>query len=813
MRIDQGQGAFAKELERVLAQTDTSVRRLERLCGISRRTLENWLYGQSQRPRHVDSILKIASALHLPAPETNKLLAAAEYPVLEELMNQTGQVPSQLLADWQLAPNQLLGKKNAALPAQDNLPAEVTPFIGRDDASVELALLIHRPDIRLITVSGLGGVGKTRLAVETARSLVNRFDHGVYFIPLDNINDAEGFWEGIIKGLHIPADGGNSRRHIVEDYLRNKQVMLLLDNFEHVMHLNCEISRLLSKYPRLKLLVTSRLALDLQAEQLYPISGLSTEAGQNSPSYQLYLATARRRIPGYIPTSQEALDIIALCETVEGLPLAIELAATWSDILSPGQILEHLQNDMHDVWHYAADRPDRQKSLWELFDYSWRMLPDLEQEAAMRLNVLRGSFSPEMALAIAGCSPAVIKRLVQASFIMRTSGSRLMIHRLVRQFLAHQAERAGIRKEELETNFMEITLAWTSEQSLLLRKTFKAVYFQNMHREWQHIERAWWMAVDRHEYDRLESCWDILFYFEARGNWGEGNNFFEATREKIGSNNPRMQARLDEAQAIFAVRTFDIPRSLKLARRSLKTLDELGITSDRDGVGAYARLVITGAEYQLKQASFSEENKQELRQKTGSYLLLFTDVTIAMSDGVKCCMQEDFEGAAAAFEKALTICGLDAYTVPNIRCFLAIAYRAGGRNEEAREQFILAKNYAEKIDILPALVTAAYEMPLLEGDNVSTLYSRQSLEELALELGSRRTVGRVAIINAIQYLNLGMFNYAKQLTRMGLSLFWNQAGNAERRRILSTIAQAYIAFGLIKTAPQLLSLVMPELSD
>ena len=804
---------FAEEFEYVLMETDTSIRRLSRLANIPRRTLENWLYGHTLRPRHVEPVLQIAKALHLPAKDTDRLLVSAGHPTLSDLKQQKKSIPVELMQDWQVAPETLLGQKSAALPVQTNLPAASTPFLGRDEIRKDLAGLIRRPDLRLITVVGLGGMGKTRLALETARSLVDWFDHGIYFIALDNIDDVSGFWEAIADGLDIPTGDLQSAQRTVKNYLKNKQILLLLDNFEHLMSLTVEISQLLFETARLKLLVTSRQALDLQAEQLCTITGLSIKEGRNSPAFQLYVQTAQRRVSGYSPSASEEEDIIALCSQVEGLPLAIELAASWSDIFEPAQILTHLNSNLKEVWHAASDRPARQQSLWNLFDFSWRRLSAVEQEAAMRLCVLPGTFPVFSAVSIADCQPAVIKRLIQASFIMRTSGSRLMIHRLVRQFLTQQAKRAGYYIEELETRFMEIILAWTSEQSRLLRKTFNAVHFKNMHQEWQHIERAWWMAVDRHDYDRLESCWDILFYFEARGNWGEGNNLFEETREKIGSDNLRMQARLDEAQAFFAGRLFEIPNALKLARRSLDTWDKLGVTPGEEGAGAYARLIITSVEYQLKQAAFSEENKRVLREKTGSYLQLFTEVTIAMSDGVKCCMQEDFEGAAAAFEEVLTICGPDAYTVPNIRCFLAVALRAGGRKEEARAQFILAQNHAEKIDILPALVTAAYELPLLDGDNISTQSYRQSLEELALELGSRRTVGRMAIINAIQYLNLGMFNQAKQLTRVGLGLFWNEAGNADRRRILSTIAQAYIAFGLIKTAPQLLSLVTPELSD
>ena len=813
MGVDQERGAFAEELERLLAQTDTSVRRLERLSGISRRTLENWLYGQSQRPRQVDSILKIASALHLSAPDTNKLLVAAEYPDLVELMNQTGQVSARLLADWQLAPNQLLGKKNAALPTQDNLPAEVTPFIGRDDASAGLATLIHRPDIRLITVSGLGGVGKTRLAVETARSLVNSFDHGVYFIPLDNINDVEGFWEGIIKGLHIPADGGNSRRQIVEDYLHNKQIMLLLDNFEHVMHLTSEIGYLLSTFPRLNLLITSRLSLDLQAEQLYPISGLSTETGQHSPSFQLYLATARRRLPGYTPTDQEALDIVALCKTVEGLPLAIELAATWSDILSPGQILEHLQNDIHDVWHNAADRPDRQKSLWELFDYSWRMLSNPEQEAAMRLSILRGSFSPEMAVDIAGSPPVVIKQLIQASFIMRTSGSRLMIHRLVRQFLAQQAERAGYRLESLEERFMEITLDWTSEQTHQLLETFHVKYLRALQVEWQHVERAWWLAVERGRYQLLESCWDIIVYFEARGTWGLGKTFFEAMRQQVPATERRMHAFLDEAESVFSARLSDIPRALKYSRRALQTFEELDIDNQNSAVGAYARVILYTSRYALNQQATTDEIQLGFKKIAGEHLAKSAEIIVAQTDGVKLFAIGDPAGASTKFKGALNMIGPEAFMAPTFQCFLGISLLGQGLKSAAHEQFTLALRQGLSTDVFPAVVTATYELSLLEEDNPTTQKCRDALEKLAMEMGSRRTVGQVAIINAIQYLNLGLVKQGTQLTRIGLGMMWNEVDNKERRRVLSTIAQAYIAFGLIKTAPQLLSFLVIKSED
>ncbi|MFN2278239.1 MAG: ATP-binding protein [Candidatus Promineifilaceae bacterium] len=810
MSSGKSQPSFAEEFERVLIETDTSIRRLSRLSDIPRRTLENWLYGRSQRPRHVEPILTVARALHLPAHDADRLLMSAGHPSLAELQRQKKSLPPELLEDWQLAPDRLMGQKSASLSEQHNLPAATTSFLGRNGIREDLASLIRRPDLRLVTVTGLGGAGKTRLALETARSLVGFFDHGVYFVALDNVDDADGFWQAILEGLDIPSDGVNSAQQLVENYLQNKQILLLLDNFEHLLPLTAEISNLLSQTQRLNLLITSRQALDLQAEQLCSIGGLSCERGQESAAYQLFIETARRRTPGYRPSHPEVGDIIALCSQVEGLPLAIELAATWTDILKPAQILTRLRSDLHEVWHSAADRPQRQQSLWSLFDYSWQMLPMEEQEAAMRLAVLRGTFTPETAMAVAGCRPAVIKRLINASFLKRTSGNRLMLHRLVRQFLSQQAVRRGYAIQELEDRYMEIILAWAADQSSKLRQTFKVGCLQNLHREWQHIDHAWWLAVDRERYELLESCRDIIVYFEARGTWGQGAAFFAATRRRLPSAVPRMQAFLDEAESVFAARLFEIPRSVKLSKRALQTLEESGVDSKKSDAGSYARAVLFTADYVLNQRATSEEIQREFRAVTGEHLAKAAEVISAHSEGVRLFAEGEVNAASALFSDVLELIGSEAFMVPTFQCFLGISLRGEGLDADAREQFELALQRALEIDVYPAVVTATYELRLLAGDNPSTQQCRQALEDLALQMGSRGTVGRVAAINAIQYLNLGLFKRGTQLMRIGVGMLWNEVDSAERRRILSTIAQAYIAFGLAKTAPQVLALVAPK---
>lgn len=806
--------SFAEEFEYILTQADTSIRRLSRLSGIPRRTLENWLYGRTERPRQVEPILQVAQTLNLPVQDTDRLLKAAGYPAVAQLQQSKNGVPAKLLRDWQLAPNILIGQKSGALPAQNNLPAATTPFIGRQSDREELAAILRRPDARLLTISGLGGSGKTRLALETARSLIDWFDHGVYFIPLDNVYDAQGFWQAILQGLHAPIEGPTSAQQVVQAYLRNKHILLVLDNFEHLGPLTSQIGGLLRVTQRVKLLVTSRQTLDLKAEHQFPIDGLSLTGGVQSPAYQLFWQTATRRAAAYDPSALEIEAILALCRAVQGLPLALELAATWIDVLKPAQILAHLQQDLREVWHGGADRPARQQSLWDLFDYSWQMLSGVEQEASKRLSILQGSFTAAAAMAIGQCNPATLKRLVQSSFLRRTTGSRLLMHPLVRQFLAEQAAQSGWQPADLEKQFLETTLRWAAAESQQLRETLKAGHFQTLHAEWQHIERAWQLALKYECYELLESCWDIIFYFEARGTWGQGNDFFEATRQQVPATNRRMQARIDEAQAFFAGRLYDLPRAIKFAKRSLTTLGDLGLKGDHDTAGIYARLVLFMAQFALNQKTFSAANKDRLREITAVYLGKFAAVAINLGDGVNRSNESDFNGAIAAYEAALETSGPESYTRPIIRCFLGIALIKEGRAAAAQEQFERALQDGLALDIYPAVVSATYELQSLAGKgSTSTAQCRETLEQLALEMGSRRTVGLVLMAAAVQYLNLGSFKRARQAMRLGVDLIWPEVDVAERARILAVAAQAFIAFGLIKNAPDLMALLSPKLIE
>ena len=260
----------------------------------------------------------------------------------------------------------------------------------------------------------------------------------------------------------------------------------------------------------------------------------------------------------------------------------------------------------------------------------------------------------------------------------------------------------------------------------------------------------------------------------------------------------------------MSARLLEVPRAIRLAKRSLQTLDELGADFQNGTIGMYDRLILATADHAIKQTTFSAADKERLRRITEGYLDKFTEIALALQDGVVACHQKAYAKATGDFQRALQIGGQDAYVMPILRCFLGIALRSQGQISAAHEEFTIALQRALELDIYPAVIGATYELCLLQADDPPTEECWAALEQLAREMGSPHTVGRIAIIEAMQYLNLGFHRQAHQLTRIGLTMLWPVADAGERARVLAAVVQSYIAFGLIRAASQLVSLVSPH---
>ena len=318
-----------------------------------------------------------------------------------------------------------------------NLPALASPFIGREPDLARIETWLGAEDGRLLTIVGLGGAGKTRLALQAARAHTADFLEGVWFAPLAAVPAGGSPAAAIAAAVGCPLTGAGSPEAQLLDYLNGKEMLLILDNVEHLLsrrHLTF-LADLLARAPGVRLLVTSRERLNLQAEAVLELVGLPHAAGGNSPAAQLFTARARRIRPDFDPAGQAAaLD--RLCRLTGGLPLALELAAAWTRALDVAGIVAEIERGLDFLAVDWPDLPARQRSLPAAFDYSWRLLSARERKAYAWLSVFRGGFTLEAARQVCGVSLPLLAGLADKSLLHLDGNGRYRRHPLLLQFAA-----------------------------------------------------------------------------------------------------------------------------------------------------------------------------------------------------------------------------------------------------------------------------------------------------------------------------------------------------------------------------------------
>ena len=339
----------------------------------------------------------------------------------------------------------LEGKRDVSAGPPVNLPAEPTPFVGRRD---ELAGIKRRlQETRLLTLTGPGGIGKTRLALKAAREAAIDFKDGVFFVPLAPIHAVEHLAQTIAEALKFPLATHEDPQSQLLRYLRKKQLLLLIDNFEHLLDGAGIVSQILRAAPAVKALATSRETLNLQSEMVFNVGGLAFPSRSDPlapPDYDaiaLFVQSAGKVRPGFKPSLDELEQIAKICQIVGGMPLGIELAAAWLNILNVDEIAGELEKGLDILASEVRDAPQRHRSIRAVFDHSWTLLDQAEQEIFPRLSVFRGGFTREAALQVAGASLQVLAGLVSKSLLNHNPASgRLEMHELLRQYAQEHLE-------------------------------------------------------------------------------------------------------------------------------------------------------------------------------------------------------------------------------------------------------------------------------------------------------------------------------------------------------------------------------------
>jgi predicted ATPase len=316
----------------------------------------------------------------------------------------------ELLYDPHQSEAGISGDSKAARP-QHNLPAQPTRFIGRATQLGAIKALLKREDVRLVTLLGPGGTGKTRLSLQAAQEVLEGFPDGATFVPLADDTDSDQFIARVAQRLNV-RQGGRPLQESVQDYLYDKCALLVLDNFEQLVFAAPIVADLLAAAPHVKMIVTSRIALNLQGEQVLPVPPLDLPeahdevAADNLMDYEavhLFVERAQAVQPSFSLTQANAAAVAEICRRLDGLPLALELAAARVRILPPGAILSRLDDALKLLTGGARDLPTRHQALRNTLMWSYDLLKPDEQALFSRLGVFVGGFTLEAAEAI--CNP------------------------------------------------------------------------------------------------------------------------------------------------------------------------------------------------------------------------------------------------------------------------------------------------------------------------------------------------------------------------------------------------------------------------
>ena len=598
---------FGTRLRRLREAAGLTQEELALRSGVSAKAISTLERGERKRP-YPHTIRSLADALDLSENERAALFVA---------------VPKRGSVDAPVGP---------ALATESNLPIPSTSLLGRKRELAEIKTFLQ--EARLLTLTGTGGVGKTRLAIEATRDATRLFPDGAVFVTLASLSDFTFVLPTVAQSLGLREAGGE----ILRGYLRDKQLLLVLDNFEHVLEAAPEVAALIETCPKLSVLVTSRAPLRVRGEQEYPVQPLAlptstisptVEEVVGSPSGRLFAERAREASPAFELTLHNAAAVAAICWRLAGLPLALELAAARVKFLDPATLLSRLDQALSAVG--ARDLPQRQRTMWATLDWSHELLSEEERVLFRRLSVFIGGFSLEAAEAVGASGRIFAKnvleilgQLVEQSLVVaqpdqKGSGVRYGMLEPVMQYALEKLQESREAEETKRRHFAYfLGLAEEAEQIYGLLTGTKLTgaegeaWMDRLEREHDNLRTALGWAKERGEVEAgLRLVGALGWFWWTRGYFVEGHNWAEHFLEKPVRGDLRA---MDGARAkallgagMLSYGRGDLLRSLGLLEEGLATYRRLG-----DQAGTAAILAELG---KVVRAQGDDDRAQELSKE------------------------------------------------------------------------------------------------------------------------------------------------------------------------------------------------------
>lgn len=540
--------------------------------------------GDERRPsRQIAELL--AAVLQIPTGERDKFLKVARAQLRTARLDSISAVANGLpqprpveavsVAELTSPPQPV----PVTAPPKAALPIPPTPLVGREQEVQTLSALLVNPECRLLTIVGAGGMGKTRLALAVAAEPPPGFRHGVAFVALAPLTAPEFIVPTIANALNVTFAGAAEPKGQLLHYLRDKELLLVLDNLEHLLAGLDLLGELLAACPLLKLLITSRERLQLQSEWVFELQGLplpATDQGEQLATYSaiaLFVTNAQRARPGFALTVQNSAAVVHICRLVEGMPLGIELAAAWVHVLSCQEIAQEIEQSIDFLTVARRDVPERHRSLRAVFDHSWRLLAAEERRVLCALSVFRGGFSRAAAEQVAHASLPTLAALTSRSLLWRTKTGRYDLHELVRQYAATKlaevyAPGAAENPARSHAHYF-LRLVSTAEEKL--NGPEQVAWLDQIEQEHDNLRTALEWTRTNHEYETgLRLATGLMWFWSQRDYRREGRRQLMRQLEAAATAAPPLlRAQALNAAAYLAYEENDYPTARLLYEEAL----------------------------------------------------------------------------------------------------------------------------------------------------------------------------------------------------------------------------------------------------